>query len=544
MKDKTTKVRQKTFEEIEDTVPTVQEEITSLTPSKSGPKSAFRELGFKDTIKKLHKEIQSLYLADNSPWIIGYSGGKDSTGTLQLIWNAVSELTPDRRKKTIHVISTDTMVENPIVASWVKNSLESIGKEASKQKMPFFPKLIFPRTEESFWVNLIGKGYPAPRNKFRWCTDRLKINPSNRYISEVVNQNGEAILCLGARTAESSARAKVIKKHSRFRIRERLNPSSSLAGCMIYTPVEEFSNDDIWFYLNNTKNPWGINNKELMGMYAGASKDGECPLVVDTNTASCGNSRFGCWVCTMVEQDKSMAAMIQNDSEKEWMLPLLELRNALDFRNNNNPGQKLDHHLRDFRRMGGAVQLMNGGEYVPGPYTKESRESWLKMLLEAQKHVRLNGPDEVKELNLISLDELQEIRRIWVVEKHELEDTLPRIYEQSTGVKYPGGALDDNLVLKEKDLEELQLLCKNDQMHYELIRELLSRTRQQKSSGKRAKLFEQMDKSFQRHFFKDKEDAIKCATERSEERDRIKQNKEERETKIQEYNGKISEVSP
>ena len=126
MKDKTTKVRQKTFEEIEDTVPTVQEEITSLTPSKSGPKSAFRELGFKDTIKKLHKEIQSLYLEDNSPWIIGYSGGKDSTGTLQLIWNAVSELPPDRCQKTIHVISTDTMVENPIVAAWVKNSFESI----------------------------------------------------------------------------------------------------------------------------------------------------------------------------------------------------------------------------------------------------------------------------------------------------------------------------------------------------------------------------------------------------------------------------------
>jgi len=544
MEEKTTKTAQLTFEEIEDTFPNVEEGITPSTPRKLVSKSAFGELGFKDTIKKLHKEIQSLYLADNSPWIIGYSGGKDSTGTLQLIWNAVSELPADSCQKTIHVISTDTMVENPIVAAWVKNSLESIGKGAAKQKLPFSPKLIFPRTEESFWVNLIGKGYPAPRNKFRWCTDRLKINPSNRFISDVVSHNGEAILCLGARTSESVARAKVIKKHSRFRIRERLNPSSSLAGCMIYTPVEEFSNDDIWFYLNNTKNPWGINNKELMGMYAGASKDGECPLVVDTNTASCGNSRFGCWVCTMVEQDKSMTAMIQNDSEKEWMLPLLELRNALDFRNNTNPGQKLDHHLRDFRRMRGAVQIMQGGEYVPGPYTKESRENWLKMLLKAQAHVRQNGPVEVEKLDLINLDELQEIRRIWVVDKHELEDTLPRIYEQSTGVKYPGEALDDNLILNEKDLEELEILCEGDQMHYELIRELLSRTRQQRSSGKRAKLFEQMDKSFQRHFFTDKDDAIKRATKRSEEKIRIKQIKEERETKIQELNGSFSEVSP
>ena len=194
--------------------------------------------------------------------------------------------------------------------------------------------------------------------------------------------------------------------------------------------------------------------------------------------------------------------------------------------------------------MGGAVQLMQGGEYVPGPYTKESRENWLKMLLKAQAHVRLNGPVEVENLDLINLDELQEIRRIWVVDKHELEDTLPRIYEQSTGSEYPGGALDDNLILKEKDLEELEILCEGDQMHYELIRELLSRTRQQRSSGKRAKLFEQMDKSFQRHFFTDKDDAIKRATKRSEEKIRIKQIKEERETKIQEFNGSFSEVSP
>jgi len=544
MEDKTTKVTQISFEEIEDTYSDAKKEKSSSKPTKSSANSVFEELGFKDTIKKLHKEIQSLYLADNSPWIIGYSGGKDSTGTLQLIWNAVSELPPDRRDKTIHVVSTDTMVENPIVAAWVKNSLESIGEESSKQNLPFSPKLIFPRIEESFWVNLIGKGYPAPRNKFRWCTDRLKINPSNRFISEVVNQNGEAILCLGARMSESAARAKVLKKHSRFRIRDRINPSSTLAGCMIYTPVEEFSNDDIWFYLNNTKNPWGKNNKELMGMYAGASKDGECPLVVDTNTPSCGNSRFGCWVCTMVEQDKSMAAMIQNDSEKEWMLPLLELRNALDFRNNTEPGQKLDHHLRDFRRMGGAVQLMLGGEYVPGPYTKKSRENWLIMLLKAQAHVRRNGPPEVKNIDLISLDELQEIRRIWVVDKHELEDTLPGIYEKTTGSEYPGKTLDDNLILKEKDLEVLEAICEGNQMHYELIRELLSQSRQQRSSGKRAKVFEQMDKSFQRHFFKDKEDAIKRATKRSEEISRLEKTKEDRDSKTKEFNGNLTEVSP
>jgi DNA sulfur modification protein DndC len=208
---------------------------------------------------------------------------------------------------------------------------------------------------------------------------------------------------------------------------------------MIYTPVEAWTSDDVWFFLNNSKNPWGVSNKELMGMYAGASPDGECPLVVDTSTPSCGDSRFGCWVCTLVEKDKSMAAMIQNDIEKEWLMPLLKLRDALDFRSNvNESGEASDHHLRDFRRMKGCVQMMDSGKPVPGPYTQQSRETWLRKLLSAQIYIQDKGPAEVRGIELISLEELQEIRRIWVVDKHELEDSLPLIYRETTGEKYPG----------------------------------------------------------------------------------------------------------
>jgi len=101
-------------------------------------------------------------------------------------------------------------------------------------------------------------------------------------------------------------------------------------------------------------------------MYQGASADGECPLVVDTSTPSCGDSRFGCWVCTLVEEDKSMRAMIQNDEDKEWMLPLLKLRNKLDAPN--------DREIRDFRRMSGLVQIFHN-DPIPGPYTQRAARS-------------------------------------------------------------------------------------------------------------------------------------------------------------------------
>ncbi len=74
---------------------------------------------FVEVIEDLTSEIQELYCIDQIPWVIGYSGGKDSTATLQLIWNAIAALPAEKRTKTIHVITTDTLVENPIVSAWV-----------------------------------------------------------------------------------------------------------------------------------------------------------------------------------------------------------------------------------------------------------------------------------------------------------------------------------------------------------------------------------------------------------------------------------------
>ena len=161
-------------------------------------------------------------------------------------------------------------------------------------------------SQGTFWVNLLGKGYPAPTQSFRWCTERLKIKPSNAFIRRVVRRHGEAILVLGIRKAESAARAKVMEKHEGKRIRDRLSPNASLPNSLIYSPVEDWSNDDVWLFLMQKANPWGYENQDLLTMYQGASADGECPLVVDTSTPSCGDSRFGCWTCTLVEKDKSM----------------------------------------------------------------------------------------------------------------------------------------------------------------------------------------------------------------------------------------------
>jgi DNA sulfur modification protein DndC len=219
-----------------------------------------------------------------------------------------------------------------------------------------------------------------------------------------------------------------------------------------------------------------------------------------------------------------MTAMIQNDEEKEWMMPLLDLRNALDFRNGDSREEQenTDRHLRDFRRMSGAVNMMAGGRPIPGPYTQTSREEWLHKLLGAQVHIRKHGPPDVRGIELITMEELQEIRRIWVVDKHELEDSLPRIYQEVTGEVYPGAPLDDDLVLGASEMSILAEVCGGDRLHYELSRELLSVTRQQRNAARRAGLFDHLQSTFKKHFYDDEEDALNRARSIVAERERRK----------------------
>lgn len=479
------------------------------------PRSAFDNKGYAEALEELTRQTQQLYLADDVPWVVGYSGGKDSTAVLQVVWLALKDLSVEQRRKPVHVISTDTLVENPVVAAWVAHSLDVMAKAAAEQQLPIKPNRLTPAVSDSFWVNLIGRGYPAPRHKFRWCTERLKIKPSNAFIRDVVRSHGEAILVLGTRKAESSGRAHRMNELEARRVRDLLSPNQALPNCLVYTPVENWTNDDVWTFLMQTPNPWGYSNKDLLSMYQGASPDGECPLVVDASTPSCGDSRFGCWVCTLVDKDKSMSAMIQNDEEKEWMLPLLELRNELDVTD--------DRHLRDFRRMNGSVQLFHD-QPIPGPYTQESREHWLRKLLGAQSWIRANGPAHVGALDLITLDELEEIRRIWVVEKHEFEDRLPVIYREATGNPYPGRPLDEHLPLGADAVDLLRELTGGDRLHFEMVRELLDVEQRHKLRARRAGLFDELEKALRRGFYDDEADATGRALNR---RDRLSEGSQE-----------------
>jgi len=407
--------------------------------------------------KNLEAEIIDQYLKNDGclPWIIGYSGGKDSTMMLQLIWYALIRVPKKKRIRPIHVVCNNTLVENPQVLRYVEKSLENIEKGAKKQGFPITVNQTTPAIEDSFWINLIGKGYPAPNNMFRWCTERLKIRPTTKFILDKVNEAGEVIILLGTRESESSNRAKTMKKHE---IKgSRLRKHSSMPNTHVYAPIKKVDTNEVWQYLMAAPSPWGAKNHDLVTLYGNASA-GDCPLITDISTPSCGQSRFGCWVCTVVKKDKSMEFLIENG--EEWMEPLVDLRDFLhDTINRDHP--KYDEMKYEYR-----MKTRRNGAPGIGPYHPKWRKYILKNLLKAQLEI-----DKQKSgFKLISNQELVAIQVIW--HRDDIfEYSVADIYKSVFKKEFAFQSEIDQSIVKEKKL--LRKVCRSED-DYTLINQLLT----------------------------------------------------------------------
>lgn len=195
---------------------------------------------------------------------------------------------------------------------------------------------------------------------------------------------GEAILHLGARRAESASRAQTLgKRETRSGLRKHVD----LPNVWISNPIEHLSTEEVWAYLLQVPNPWGGDNRALFKLYSNAT-GGECPLVLDKSTPSCGNSRFGCWTCTVVERDKASEGLLESGDER--MEALIDFRETLIYY--RNP----ENNKRDSKGM-------RGGNH-PGPLLMKSRKELLSKLLKLQEETGLT---------LITEEELLLIQRLW-----------------------------------------------------------------------------------------------------------------------------------
>ena len=409
-------------------------------------------------IENIIEELIDQYLEKdryNRPWIIGFSGGKDSTVLLTLVWLALSKLKEQGVKLTrnVYVVCNDTMVENPVIEEYVATVLSTIQRAAKEQQLPIMVSTTTPDLEDTFWCCVIGKGYPVPNNSFRFCTEKMKIKPTSKFITDQVAADGEAIILVGTRLSESQQRERSIRKHE---IKgHRLSKHPLNANTYTYAPIKELMLEEVWWIINSIPCPWGFDNRVLYKIYSEASADDyECPTVVtDDEHRSCGQSRFGCWICTVVKEDKSMSALIKNGVK--WMKPLLDFRNRLI--ENRNVSE-----FRSSTRRNGQLAVDESGHNM-GNYTMEYRIQLLRELLEIQKSTQ----EYRSSIDLITTQELIAIQVIWYRDGN-FTTTVNDIYNEVYGYNVPNTSIG----LNERLL--LEKACSDNPQHFQLIQELLA----------------------------------------------------------------------
>lgn len=425
------------------------------------------------------EEMTYVYKHDNRPWLIGYSGGKDSSLLVTLVVETVARLAEHERTKKIFIVTSDTGVENPIVKRYMHSSSEKINEFSQNHKANIKADIIYPDIAQSYWSLVIGLGYPTPEPPgFRWCTERLKILPMNRYTNDIIEKYGEVIILLGVRKAESQTRRRSIS--SREIEGKLLIPHSDIAKAYVYNPLTEIPNELVWEYLLKDEgvSSWGVDMKYLFSLYQGENLGEEQSVVgqIDKDKIPVtGNSRFGCWCCTIVKEDKSLQRFIDNGSTE--LVPLREFRNWL-VSIRQNP------EFRDSKRRNGKVYQKANGEYGFGPFKMSARQEILKRLLELQRDTGFT---------LITNEELKMIDTLWDMEGDLSRRKLVDIYYDVFGIRLAWDEYKEPLYDMEI-INALQETAEEAEIPFELITKLIVMINSNKYIAKSFKLKKEFDR--------------------------------------------------
>lgn len=432
-----------------------------------------------EVFENIVQEMLFVYKHDNRPWLIGYSGGKDSSLLVSLVVETVSRIAPQERTKKIFIVTSDTGVENPVVKRYMHYSSNKINEFSIKNNANIQADIIYPDVSQSFWSLVIGLGYPTPEPPgFRWCTERLKILPMNRYTNEIIDKYGEVVLLLGVRKAESLTRKRSIT--SREIEGKLLIPHNDIPKAYVYNPLTEIPNELVWEYLlkDNGISAWGIDMKYLFSLYQGEAMGEEQSVIgqIDKDKIPVtGNSRFGCWCCTIVKIDKSLQRFIDNGSTE--LIPLREFRNWL-------VSVRQDPEFRDNKRRNGKVYQKANGEYGFGPFKMSARQEILRRLLTLQRDTGFE---------LITNDELKMIDTIWDAEGDLSRRALVDIYYEVFGTRLSWDEYKD--ALYEKDIiEELKKASNDAEIPFELVTKLIVMIGSKKYIAKSSQLKKEFDK--------------------------------------------------
>lgn len=438
-----------------------------------------------EVFEKIIQEMMMVYQHDTRPWLVGYSGGKDSTLLVALLYEAISRIEKTQRTKKVYIVTSDTLVENPIVKNYMHNSSKAINDSSKEDGLNIESVILYPDVDKTFWSLVIGLGYPTPEPPgFRWCTERLKIQPMNRFVNERIKESGEIVILLGVRKAES------ISRNNRISAREiegkLLNLHSDIKNAYVYNPLTEIKNELVWEFLlkDGSMSPWGTDMKYLFHLYQGESMGEEQSVIGEIDKDKIpvtGNSRFGCWCCTIVKEDKSLLNFIRKGNPEDKMTRNLEeLREFRDWLVSIRQSKE----YRDTKRRDGTEYKKSNGDVGLGPFTLSGRRAILKKLLELQKRTQIE---------LITLEELKYIDYLWDIEGDLTKRTLVDLYHSVMGVHLPWDEYKIPL-FDDEAIQEITTVAEKHDISPELLTKLIVSIDKNKHLTNSNKLQREFDK--------------------------------------------------
>ncbi len=404
-------------------------------------------MNIEQRIEETKQLLKEQYLADDRPWVVTFSGGKDSSTVLHLTVEVLQELKQENKDtKIVYIVSSDTKVEMPLIDKYFFKKLEEIKQFIIKNQLNMKVAIVSPESKDSYWSLLLGRGYPSPNQSFRWCTDRLKIKPATKFLTTLSTNNKSILMLLGVRSDESQTRAISIEK--RDRNHRGLVKHDNVPNAFVLSPVKDWSNAEVWSFLSTYKAPWG-SHQDMMTLYDKGSGEADCNIALNPESPSCGKTRFGCWVCTVVSKDKSMANMLKNP-EDFWMKPLNDFRNKLEAYREVNSGKR--------------QTIRRNGQKGYGPFSMGTRQELLEELLKIEKNLLVNLDGKY----LISDEDIIQIQKEWLHDGDFFETAIKLANKYGRNIRHESKKSFSN-----NEQNHFKVLCEKNGITIELMDKLI-----------------------------------------------------------------------
>ena len=323
-------------------------------------------------------------------WAVAYSGGKDSTAVLTVVWHLIRTGRVQAPAR-LTVSYADTRMELPPLAAAARTILDMLRAEGVDVHV------VLPPLDDRFFVYMFGRGVPPPTNRFRWCTGQIKVEPMEAEVRRLAG-SGKILMLTGVRQGEGAARdariALSCSKDGNECGQGWYHQSLSPDHCDTLAPILHWRVCFVWDWLSGFVEPHGFPTRMVADAYGMGPEGGRVEK----------NARTGCNGCPLATKDSALENLLRLERYR-YLEPLKELRPL--YRWLREPAQRLRKPGRETNK-GGIVRFTDR----MGPLTMAARREGMRRVLDIQRRVNEARPEGSPGIDTLDAEEVARIEQL------------------------------------------------------------------------------------------------------------------------------------